>query len=96
MNLNELWRIMRVFVLALWVGPSAALAEADWGAWNTSEFFSAATPSDIARCLEAGADLAARDEKGWTPFDLIGNHSQLVGTGAGSDCRARGAPSPAP
>ena len=36
--------------------------------WNTRAFFEAADVSDVARCLQSGADLAARGASGWTPL----------------------------
>ncbi len=68
MRLDKLSKITCVFVLALWAGPSAALAEADCATWNTRQFFAVATPADMARCLEAGANLEARGKIGWTPL----------------------------
>ncbi len=71
MRLDKLSKITCVFVLALWAGPSAALAEADCATWNTRQFFAVATPADMARCLEAGANLEARGGKdGLTPLHM--------------------------
>ena len=36
--------------------------------WNTRAFFEAAAVSDVARCLQSGADLAALGASGWTPL----------------------------
>ena len=36
--------------------------------WNTQEFFEMATAEDVTGCLEAGADVAARDEDEITPL----------------------------
>ena len=36
--------------------------------WNTRAFFEATDGPNVTRCLEAGADLGARDESGWTPL----------------------------
>ena len=44
--------------------------------WNTSEFFEQAGPDDVARCLEAGADLEARDDSGATPLHLAARNSE--------------------
>ena len=36
--------------------------------WNTEEFFRVATVADVTACLDAGADVAARDEDEITPL----------------------------
>lgn len=36
--------------------------------WNSRTFVQVATPEDFARCLEAGVDVHARDERGQTPL----------------------------
>ena len=36
--------------------------------WNTEAFFEAAEVSEVMRCLEAGADLEARNDSGFTPL----------------------------
>ena len=43
-------------------------AEVDCADWNTTAFFEAAEVSDVIRCLQAGADLNARDGLGITPL----------------------------
>ena len=45
---------------------NAAAAQLSCREWNTSAFFRTATLSDVSRCLEAGANIEARDEIGWT------------------------------
>ena len=37
-------------------------------AWNTKEFFERANVADTLRYLQDGADVNARDERGWTPL----------------------------
>ena len=46
------------------------MADTVCDAWNAVEFFKAADLADVDRCLEAGADPSAPNEKGFTP--LIG------------------------
>ena len=41
---------------------------ADCEAWNTEEFFKTVTAEDVAACLAAGADVAARDAARQTPL----------------------------
>ncbi len=96
MRLDKLSKITCVFVLALWAGPSAALAEADCATWNTRQFFAVATPADMARCLEAGANLEARDDEyGWTPLHRAAAHGSpdlvqaLVQAGADLEARSK-------
>ena len=36
--------------------------------WNTRAFFEAADVTDVARCLQSGADLAALGASDWTPL----------------------------
>ena len=40
----------------------------DCSGWNTEEFFEAATAAEVAACLTAGADVAARDDGRRTPL----------------------------
>ena len=37
-------------------------------AWNTIEYFRTATVEDVTACLDAGADVAARTDDGYTPL----------------------------
>ena len=55
--------------VAVLVTPARA-AQAGLGCeqWNTQEFFEAATVEDVTACLDAGADVKARDEFGYTPL----------------------------
>ena len=55
-----------VYVALALVAP--AHAQIDCAAWNTKSFFLAAEVSDVTRCLQAGADLEARAERGITPL----------------------------
>ena len=51
------------------VAPTVpAHAQVDCADWNTVAFFKAAEASDVTRCLQAGANLEARTELGWTPL----------------------------
>ena len=43
-------------------------AQVDCADWNPAVFFEAAEVSDLMRCLQAGADLEARNETGYTPL----------------------------
>ena len=72
---------------ALWLAvASAALAGPSCGDWNTRVFFQRATAADVSRCLEAGADLEAREANGWTPL-----HVAAALLDAGADPAARDA-----
>ena len=42
--------------------------QVDCADWNTETFFEAAEVSDVIRCLQAGANLEARNEYGSTPL----------------------------
>ena len=50
--------------------PGVAFARAECSQWNTETFFEAASADDVRACLDAGADVAARDEDGLTPLHL--------------------------
>ena len=82
---------------ALWlVAGSAALAQPSCGDWNTQAFFQRATAADGSRCLEAGADLEARGEDGWTPLHVAAGLSGTPAVvtallAAGADPAARDA-----
>ena len=56
---------------------TSAHPQLDCGGWNTKAFFEAAEASEVARCLEAGADLNARSKLGrWTPLHMAALYSQ--------------------
>ena len=44
--------------------------------WNTASFFGRANAADVGRCLEAGANVSARDETGATPLHLAAKHGK--------------------
>ena len=46
----------------------AAQAAPSCEAWNTKEYFKAATLEDVTACLDGGADLAAQTKRGHTPL----------------------------
>ena len=84
--------------------PSLAVAETtnvatsagavDCEAWNTREFFRAATAADVSACLAEGSDPKARDGDGWTPLHAAvwwSGSSEVVRTllAAGADLNAR-------
>ena len=48
--------------------PLAAQATPSCEAWNTEEYFRAAAAEDVTACLDAGADVAARDKYKLTPL----------------------------
>ena len=62
--------------------------------WNTAVYFEHAAAENVTRCLEAGANVNARDEAGATPLHLAARHattpavfSALVDAGARLDAR---------
>ena len=44
--------------------------------FNTLGFFERADITTVVACLEAGADVMARDVDGWTPLHLAAGHSK--------------------
>lgn len=48
-------------------GTTAALGQVSCAEWNTLKFFRMATAADVIQCLEAGANLEARDRDRATP-----------------------------
>lgn len=61
---------------------AAGVSCEDWNNLKTEKFFKRAGEADVSRCLKAGADPAARDEAGKTPWDYIRTNSSLKGTDA--------------
>ena len=73
---------------------TASAAAVDCEAWNTREFFRAATAADVSACLAEGSDPEARDDDGWTPLHwaVFGNDgSEVIRTllARGADLNAR-------
>ena len=68
-------------------------AQVDCADWNTSDFFKTSAVSDVTRCLQAGADLEARDRRGETPLHraAIAGNAEVVTVllEAGADPNAR-------
>ena len=65
-----------------------------WKAGNLRGFFESATAEDIARCLEAGADIGVRDDRNRTPLHWASRHAEdadvlAVLLAAGADFHAR-------
>ncbi|SAY38943.1 ankyrin repeat domain-containing protein, partial [Candidatus Synechococcus spongiarum] len=56
-------------------GRSESSSEPSCQDWNTRDFFEMATEDDVSRCLNAGADIEARDELGWTPLHWAAHSS---------------------
>ena len=65
----------------------------DCNDWNSKGFFESAAAADVKRCLEAGAEVNARDENGYTPLHLAvrygdaGTVAALVNAGADVEAR---------
>ena len=73
---------------------TASAAAVDCEAWNTREFFRAATAADVSACLAAGSDPEARNDDGRTPLHwaMFGNDgSEIIRTllARGADLNAR-------
>lgn len=63
--------------VAVWMSTApAAAAEVSGADWNTSAFFSRARAADVSACLEAGAEVDARDEDGETPLHQAAENGQ--------------------
>ena len=84
-------------VVAAWhcsLENSARLAAIDCADWNSKEYFEAATAANVTDCIQSGADLKARAEKGLTPLHWAagGNDNPAVIAvllDAGADPKAR-------
>ena len=57
-------------------GATSAHQQLDCAGWNTEAFFVAAEASEVARCVESGADLNARSKGGWMPLHTAAADSQ--------------------
>ena len=62
--------------------------------WNTEEFFRVATVEDVTACLDAGSDVSARTDEGYTPLHHAALESEqpevvdaLLTAGADPDTR---------
>lgn len=62
--------------------------------WNTAAFFEVATVQDVTACLDAGSDVSARTEDGYTPLHHAARESEqpevidaLLAAGADADTR---------
>ena len=89
--LRTLARAVATFLYAILCPP--LLAQPPCGDWNTEAFFENATVAQITNCLEAGANIEARDKDGWTPLHLV-THSgtadkvqALIKAGANTEAR---------
>ena len=81
-------------VLGGFTVAAAQLPAPDCEKWNT-EFFKTATLEQVTACLEAGEDVNARDEDGFTPLHsaawLNENPAMIEALlAAGADVNARG------
>ena len=86
--------IARLVVATVGVALVApAHAQVDCANWNTKSFFETAEVSDVARCLQAGADLEPRNAGGATPLHVaaaVGNVEAIAAlAAAGADLEAR-------
>ena len=60
----------------------AAQAAPSCEAWNTKEYFKAATLEDVTACLDAGTNLETQTKYGETPWDLAKANKALKGSDA--------------
>ena len=77
MPLKQLASLLTAPLVLGVIAGSPATALPDCSAWNSPSFFEEASVDDVAHCLDAGADPNARDEDGWTAWDLIPDDSPL-------------------
>ena len=88
--------ILRCAALAAAASSGAAPAAdgPDCSGWNTRAFFETAAAADIEICLDGGADVNARDERGVTPLHWVALHNPEPGVATelirlGADVNAR-------
>ena len=84
------WLLVVVSALAL---AGQGLAQGCEG-WNTSVFFLSATLTEVVDCLEAGADINARNSGGYTPLHIAARYTKdptliWVLIDAGADVNAK-------
>ena len=88
--------LMAVSCCVPWpLAAATAGAQASCSGWNTKAFFVHAGVADVSRCLEAGAEVNARDKFGRTPLHWAATYSNnpAVVTAllkAGAEVNARG------
>lgn len=59
--------LLAAIILAA-AGARPVAAEGSCAEWTTQSFYDSATPEDVQSCINAGANLAERDEEGRTPL----------------------------
>ena len=61
-------------VLLILSPGSVHAADEECAGWNTREFFENATRSQVAECLESGAESDSQNREGATPLHLASAH----------------------